>query len=380
VDTFGTRYVDRYAEQLWDTLFAKAPEITLFFWGGIQEPVQLGDRGAWQSLPTTFSSEAMLKHVEPGTTAADASNPLWARAAGYAFEVVDPIIGKLGNPIGIASYRPPHGLGEDFLHNYIGMIGIPIELQPTFPEGASVVLLTEDAQADPAIVDKIKAQLNAGKTVVITSGLYTALHGKGIEDIVELEVSPRRIVADNFSGGFFPPPSSTRPDPEVARKNLLFPEIGYITNDAWPLVTAMSDGVGFPILLMDVYGKAGRLYVWTIPDNQRHLYELPDRVNARLKDVIMKGFPVRLDGPSQVALFAYDNDTFVVESYRTGIVKVKVSALGSAKDLRDLSTGDVFEPLKDTHKRSMWEPPAEERTAFEVEINPHSFRGFKIDR
>ncbi|MEO8115173.1 MAG: hypothetical protein ABI655_12370, partial [Phenylobacterium sp.] len=28
VDTFDTRYVDRYAEQLWSTMFAKAPEIT----------------------------------------------------------------------------------------------------------------------------------------------------------------------------------------------------------------------------------------------------------------------------------------------------------------------------------------------------------------
>ena len=141
----------------------------------------------------------------------------------------------------------------------------------------------------------------------------------------------------------------------------------------------MSDGVGYPILLMDVYGKAGRLFVGH-SDNQRHLYEFPDRVNARLKDVIMKGFPVRLDGPSQVALFAYDNDTLVVESYRPDALKVKVSALGTAKDLRDLSTGDVIEPLKDTQKRSRWEPPAEERTAFEVEIDPHSFRGFKIER
>ncbi|MEI9905602.1 MAG: hypothetical protein WDN06_17865 [Asticcacaulis sp.] len=32
VDTYSTLYADRYAEQLWDTLFAKAPEITLFNW------------------------------------------------------------------------------------------------------------------------------------------------------------------------------------------------------------------------------------------------------------------------------------------------------------------------------------------------------------
>jgi len=34
-------------------------------------------------------------------------------------------------------------------------------------------------------VDKIKAQLVAGKSVAITSGLLRALQGKGIEDIVE---------------------------------------------------------------------------------------------------------------------------------------------------------------------------------------------------
>jgi hypothetical protein len=94
----------------------------------------------------------------------------------------------------------------------------------------------------------------------------------------------------------------------------------------------------------------------------------------------MEGFPARLDGPSQVALFTYDNNTLVVESYRPDAVKVKVSTLGSAKDIRDLSTGDVVEPLKETRKRSEWEPPAEQRTVFEVEINPHSFRGFKVER
>src|SRR5256885_16164686 len=35
VDTYSIRSVDRYAEQLWDTLFAKAPEIMLFEWGAM---------------------------------------------------------------------------------------------------------------------------------------------------------------------------------------------------------------------------------------------------------------------------------------------------------------------------------------------------------
>ena len=41
VDTYDTRYVDRYAEQLWDTLFARAPEITLFNWSDLASAAAL---------------------------------------------------------------------------------------------------------------------------------------------------------------------------------------------------------------------------------------------------------------------------------------------------------------------------------------------------
>ena len=46
VDVYSTRYVDRYAEELWDTLLAKAPEITLFNWSPMSEtrPLQPGNR------------------------------------------------------------------------------------------------------------------------------------------------------------------------------------------------------------------------------------------------------------------------------------------------------------------------------------------------
>ena len=51
VDTFSVRYADRYAEQLWDTLFAKAPEITLFSWHGMAalETLEPGEREAWRA-------------------------------------------------------------------------------------------------------------------------------------------------------------------------------------------------------------------------------------------------------------------------------------------------------------------------------------------
>ena len=76
---------------------------------------------------------------------------------------------------------------------------------------------------------------------------------------------------------------------------------------------------------MDRYSK-GILYVWTMPENFSDLYRLPPGVTGAIKNYVMRGFPVRLDGPSQVALFAYDNNTFIVESYLPAETDVKVSS------------------------------------------------------
>ena len=86
----------------------------------------------------------------------------------------------------------------------------------------------------------------------------------------------------------------------------------------------------------------------------------------------MAGFPVRLDGPSQVALFAYDNDTFIVESYLPGARLLKFGTRDGGQ-LRDLVSGELLQPLPDKKKESLWEPPVEKRTSFEVPIGAHSF-------
>src|SRR5271170_5618709 len=184
VDTYSIRYIDRYAEQLWDTMFAKARQMMLFEWSAMSRPIQPGDRAAWQDMHTSFEYYEMLAY-RPNETNTAPAIPTVARVAGYSLDQVDIFLGQLGNPIGIQSYRPYQSTGEDFLHNYLGMIGIPIDLHPEFPTNADLVLLTEEAKFDPEIVAKIRKQLMDGKSVVITSGLLRALKGKGIEDICE---------------------------------------------------------------------------------------------------------------------------------------------------------------------------------------------------
>jgi hypothetical protein len=336
VDTYSIRYIDRYAEQLWDTMFARTPQIMLFEWSAMSRPIVPGDRDAWQILHTSFDYTRMLADFAANPPAG-LTNPTIASVASYSLKQLDPFLGRLGHPIGIASYKPYQSTGEDFLHNYLGMIGIPVELYPYFPTNADMVLLTESAKFDPDIVAKIKAQLAAGKSVVITSGLLHALEDRGINDIVELRYTDRKLLAHEFYGGFGAGNGADLGnDPNAA---VLLPVIEFLTNDAWPLVRAMANGGACPLLIMDRYSK-GVLYVLAIPDNYADLYRLPTPVTSALKGYLLRGFPVRLDGPGQVALFAYDNHTFVVESFLPWETDVNISTTGGFTKLRNLVTGE----------------------------------------
>jgi hypothetical protein len=372
VDTYNTRYLDRYPEQLWNTVFAKAREMTLFEWSAMSRPIPVGDRTAWENMPTSFDLNRMLAEFKTNHSG-NLGEPTVARVAGYALEQVDSFLGKLGNPIGIASYKPYQSSGEDFLHNYLGNIGIPIDLHPEFPTNANVVLLTECAKFDPDIVAKIKGQLRAGKSVVITSGLLRALQGGGIEEIAEVKCNGRSVFAHNYAGGFGAGNFSNF-DSET-NSNILFPEIDFLTNDAWSLVRAEANGNGFPLLLMDRYSK-GILYVWTIPENFNDLYALPPRVTASIRSYIMRGFPVQMDGPAQVALFPYDNNTFIVESYLSTETSVQISLLGRGAKLKNLLTGEVITGQAPGRRNN----PGEERTSASVKLLPHSYAVFAVEK
>ncbi len=368
VDTYSIRYLDRYAEQIWDTLFAKAREFTVFEWSAMTRPFEIGDRAAWEKLPTSFNFSEMTNGI---------SAPTWARAAGYSLEQADKFLGQLGNPVGIASYKPFHSSGEDFLHNYLGMIGIPIDLRPEFPTNANLILLTECAKFDPGIVAKIKGQLVAGKNVVITSGLLRALQGKGIEDIAEVRWTNRKFLAHKYAGGFGAGNFSTLDGGTNA--DALFPEIDFLTNDSWSLVRAEANGNGFPLLLLNRYSK-GILYVWTIPDNFNDLYALPPEVTGAIKNFVMRGFPVRLDGPAQVALFAYDNGALIVQNFSAAAADVKISTLGNSTKLKNIVTGEMIEgKLPPPHGWNWRNENIEDRVAFSTHLPPHSYAVFALE-
>ena len=73
IDPYGRRYLDRYAEQIRLTLFAKAKEVTLFCYGSIVESIRQDD-----------GSTTHISTVAP--------------IAGNVFSKTDSFLGKLGKP------------------------------------------------------------------------------------------------------------------------------------------------------------------------------------------------------------------------------------------------------------------------------------------
>ncbi|MGC2194741.1 MAG: hypothetical protein WA628_08695, partial [Terriglobales bacterium] len=363
VDTYDLTYLDRYSEQLWLTVFAKAKEMTLFNYPDLLGEPKPGER-PWQDSPTNVNWK---KIVERGK-----GKPTFASVAGDALDQVKPFIDRLGKPVGIASYRPPHALGEDFLHNFLGMIGIPIELYSTFPNDAALILLTESAKSDPNVISNVKAQLEAGKTVVITSGLLRALEGKGIEDLVELRTTGMHEPVTSFIGAFGPGAGTALGN---ASKPILFPQIRFLTNDAWPVIRGIADNNAFPILLMNRYGK-GKLLVLTVPDNFTDLYEIPEPTLNAIRSYLMGDFPVRIEAPAKVSLFAYDNGSFIVESFRDEPVTVTILAQGSSP-VTPLTGARITELPAVQRAQGDTTPPV---AAYRLELQPHSYGVFTTKR
>ena len=335
VDTYSIRSIDRYAEQLWDTEFAKAPQIVLFEWSAMasDRPATAGER-PWAKIHTGFDWKAI---------AAAHPNAGWATAANAALHIADTALDGLGNPVGVASYRPPHASGEDFLHNYIGNLGVPIELYPQYPAGAHTILLTQAAATDPQIISKIDASLRGGANVIVTSGFLKATQGRGFEQLAEWHATGNIVAINQYFDGFGA--GNGKELKETGKSNpVLFPEVRFYTNDSWGIIRGVASAKGFPIALMNHYSK-GTLYLWTMPENFGDLYSLPQPMVTRIKQYLFADQPVQIDAPDHVALFTYDNGAFVVENFRDQTANVGIARKGG-------------------------------RTGENVAIPPHSFRVF----
>ena len=362
--------MDRYAEQLHLTMLARTPEIILWNYMQLNDvKIDARMRAPWQDAGgNSFRYDEMVapfqkngKTVTPTTM---------ARFADVTLHETDKLIGLLGNPIGLASYKPYHSSGEDFLQNYLGMIGLPMDMYPQWKEGQQQILLTQQAAKDPQIVEKIKQQLKKGGDVIITTGLLKAMK-EPLGDVAELYCGDLKAIVNDF--GFL----------GKSDREFIIPQVKYFTNDAWEVVSAgrpLTGGVsGYPILLRDTYSK-GMLFVLTIPDDFGNLYDYPAPALNVIRRAMSKDVGAYIEGPSKVALFPYDNKTMVVENFNDTSVNLRVVVNTKVNSLRNLLTGKTYKPATLPQVSSGWGRNrffgyADGATVFDITLPAHSYIG-----
>jgi hypothetical protein len=324
--------MNAYVEQLNLTLFAKAKEVTLFCAGLLAYDYKI-------------------------------CVPL----AGFVFDELDKLVGQLGEPIGIPCYKPFKSEGEDFIHGYLGMLGLPLQPSAQYPADNKLILLTESAKKDEAIVDKIKASLCAGNSVMITTGLLKAINEQ-LSDIVIISYTDKKSIVKNYGVTM---EICAFKDYYYSDKEILLPHIDFKTNDSWQRVVGIDGYNNHPVLLENKYSK-GKLYVLTIPDSCGDLYSYPEAVLNIIREVASINMPVHIEAPAQVGLFVYDNNTFIVESFRETNTQVTIVVHKENASLSQFATS----------KHNMDAPidkiSSDGKTYFKVFIRPGSYKAFRI--
>lgn len=272
-----TYNITSYLEQGYLTLFAKAKEVTLFCLGSLID---------------------------------DPAFMAFAPALGQMFGEMDEWLCALGNPTGVAAYRPGYGRGENNIHNYLGMCGIPFEAYIEYPTDEKVIFLAESAASDADIVEKMKASMLNGSDVIVTSGFVRKL-GDAFKEFVNVSYSSRKAIVNEYA--VTKDNGVTVSGKYTGEKAVLIPQLDYCTNDIWELAAAYGTDNNFPIVLRCSYGK-GRISILTIPDNMGELYHYPSQILHTVRSLFDKKLPAVIEGPSKVQMFLYDNDRVVVRS------------------------------------------------------------------
>ncbi|MBO4415921.1 MAG: hypothetical protein J5824_08085 [Lachnospiraceae bacterium] len=277
-DPFDCNYnLTSYLEQAYLTLFGKAKEVTLFCLGALRKETP------WR---------------------------LMAPAVGEAFRECDEYLDKLGNPVGAAAYRPGRARGENDLHSYLGMCGIPLEPSIEYPTDAKTVFLSEGASADSEIFAKMKDTMQKGGECIVTSG-FVKKNAEGFKQFVNITVTDRKAVVKEYAGSHN---NGINLDGRVPGfDEVIIPQIDYCTNDIWELAAGYAKFNNFPIVLRTRYGK-GHISIITIPDNMGDLYNYPADVLNVIRGLFTNELPFKLLGGAGIMLFAYDNGTYILRS------------------------------------------------------------------
>jgi hypothetical protein len=99
----------------------------------------------------------------------------------------------------------------------------------------------------------------------------------------------------------------------------------------------------------------------------------------RIREIASQDLDIHIEGPSKVSLFAYDNGSFIVESYNPDPVTVKIVVNNSSAKLKDILNNEVLTGNASTGNR-IWGRDKTDVSTFEITVKPHSYRVFQTNK
>ena len=328
-DSLDCTYIDYYLEQANLTVFGKAKELTLFCYGLLKDSV-------------------------------------YVPALGFQLEKLDAVAAELGNPVGIRAYEPHHARGEDHLVNSLGMLGLPFEPSPEFPEPGETetLIVTASSARDSNVLERIRRFVRPGGRVVMTSGFVEAMRGRGIEHLTTIRPTGKKMSIARYGAVT---DSCTFRDFSVGEP-VAFPVFDYSTNGTWQRIVGFNGDNNIPLLAYDHYGK-GTIFTLVVPDNFADLGKLPVPVLDELRGAIAGTLPCRLEGDSEAGLFLYDNDTLIAESFRADPATWRIRVRGDR----------VLRPLAGARPPKLFRrDEAAGDSVYELRLAPGAFGAYRM--
>ncbi len=268
-DSYDCWSIDRYLEQAYLTAFAGGKEMMHFMWNDLID------------------------------------NP-FVGAMGIQLKKIDGMMDKVGSPCGIPVYIPFASDGENHLEMRLGMMGVPMDPTPFFPENSERILLTESSLADPDVVSKLSDFVMKGGEAVITTGFLRGaeeeLHKAGL---TEVGLSGKSIGVTRYQV------TGDRAGIIEHMDKVFFPEIRHGNNESWSYLNGGDGDYHSSLFIRSTYGK-GRLFTMAVPDNNADLYRMPAAAADVIKRVLCGGEYIT---GKDFSNFTYDDGSMILYRY-----------------------------------------------------------------
>lgn len=296
---------------------------------------------------------------------------------GFQLGQLDSLMSETGNCMGLAEYHPVNAEGEDHLADYLGLLGIPFEPTPYFPENAKTIFFTAASLADKDCLSKLEAYVRKGGHAIVSSGFVQQTLGQGIEQMTSIRWRGRKLTASHYQ---YHSPDSWEEYKIQGTKPVLFPLMEHRNNTSWMILKGQTDEKNLPILIRDTYGL-GQMMTFVVPDNFSDLKDLPKEVLTEIRREFCRDMPLYLNCGKNIGLFVYDNDTFVTYAYdylNEGPEPCFIYVKGKAEYLTDLANGRKVFPCQTVPENKWFHK--EQETVFKIETHPDIFNFWKIQR